>query len=93
MGWNENGCQHLLDWFILCFVKTQGTGIARLLRKKQEDILQYKNPGTNLILMGDFIARDGNLIDYIDIYDEDEQLPPRFNKDSKIITNGRLLID
>ena len=33
------------------------------------------------------------MIDYIAINDEDEQVPPRFNKDSKINTNGRLLID
>ena len=43
--------------------------------------------------MGDLNARTGNLIDIIDIYDEDDQVPPRFNKDSKITSNGRLLID
>ena len=43
--------------------------------------------------MGDFNARTGNLIDYIDIYDEDEQKPPRLNGDLKVNTNGRLLID
>ena len=43
--------------------------------------------------MGDFNARTGTLIDYIDINDEDEQVPPRFNKDSKINTKGRLLKD
>ena len=61
--------------------------------KIQEDILQYKNPGSKLILMGDFNARTGNLIDYIDIYDEEEQVPPRLNRDLKVNTNGRLLID
>ena len=61
--------------------------------KIQEDTLQYKNPGSKLILLGDFNARTGNLIDYIDINDEDEQVTPRFNKDSKINTIGRLLID
>ena len=49
--------------------------------------------GGKLILTGDFIARTGNLIDYIDIIDDNEQVPPRFNKDSKINTNGRLVID
>ena len=33
------------------------------------------------------------MIDYIAINDEDEQVPPRFNTDSKINTKGRLLID
>ena len=61
--------------------------------KIQKDILQFKNRGKKLILMGDFNFRTGNLIDYIDIYDEDEQIPPRLNGDSKVNTNGRLLID
>ena len=36
------------------------------------------------------MSHSGTLVDYIDINDEDEQVPPRFNKDSKVITNGRL---
>ena len=43
--------------------------------------------------MGDFNDHTDNLIDYVDINDEDERVPQRFNKDSKNITNGGLLID
>ena len=43
--------------------------------------------------MGDFIARNGNMIDYIDNYDEDKHPPPRFKKNLKINTKQKLLID
>ena len=74
-------CKHYRNWDSSAFEKIQ------------EDILQYEIPGSKLILMGDFKARTGNLIDYIDIYDEDEQVPSSINRYLKVITNGRLLID
>ena len=79
----------------LCYMLCENSRYwnSSTFEKIQKYILQYKNQDKKLLLMGYFIARTGNLIDYIVINDEDEQVPPRFNKDSRIITNGKLLID
>ena len=49
-------------------------------KKKQEDLIQYKNTANKVILMGDFNARTSNLIDYIDI-DGVTLIVPRFDMD------------
>ena len=59
----------------------------------QEDILKYKNASRNFLLMGDFNARSGRLDDSIQSDGEINHIEPRANKDEKIKTNGRLLVD
>ena len=90
MGQNANTYSIGL-YYMLCENSRNWDSLA--FEEMQADILQYKNPGSKLILMGDFIARTGNLIDYLDIYDKDEQVPPRIDRDVEVNTNNRLLID
>ena len=59
----------------------------------QEDILKYKSPTRSIILMGDFNARTGRLDDNLQLEGETNHLDRRANKDAKINTNGRLLVD
>ena len=46
-----------------------------------------------MVVMGDFNARTGTVQDCIDIDSEGLEASERTNKDSKINTNGRSLID
>ena len=58
-----------------------------------EDIGRIKTEDSEMVVMGDFNARTGTMQDYIDIDGEDRQPSERTNKDSKVNTNGRALID
>ena len=58
-----------------------------------EDIGRTKTEDSEMVVMGDFNARTGNMQDYIDIDGEELEPSERTSKDSKINTNGRSLID
>ena len=59
----------------------------------QEDVLKYKNLSRNILLMGDFNARTGRLDDSIQLDGETNHIELRANKDEKINTIGRFLVD
>ena len=59
----------------------------------QEDVLKFKNPSRNISLMGDFNARTGNLGDCLLLDGEVNNIESRANRDTKINSNGRLLVD
>ena len=43
--------------------------------------------------MGDFNARTGKLDDYVELDEGVSEVPGRSNRDEKVNTNGRMLID
>ena len=59
----------------------------------QDDVLKYKRLSRTILIMGDFNARTGNLIDSIELDGESINVLTRHNKDDKVNTNGRMLTD
>ena len=59
----------------------------------QEDIACLKRQSSHILLMGDFNARRGKLDDYVELDEGVSEVPRRSNRDEKVNTNGRMLID
>ena len=59
----------------------------------QEDILRFKNTTRNVLLLGDFNLRTGNPDDSLLLDGEINNIETRAIRDTKINSNGRLLVD
>ena len=77
----------------MSLVNARGTEMLKILKKSQNEVLNYENCDSNMILLCEFNARTGESEDFVELDNEHNEVPSRRNRDKIINTNGRCLLD